>query len=160
MQAAEKRVRLMLDCMGVRVIKKSESKLMRFIGKFSRRFMTDYITTFRIPGGPPTIAFPDDTANPYEEEDIILHECVHVVQFRPWYGPYLVLLLVTVFPLPVLLSGRWHIEKRAYLRDIQDGSCSIQSAAEMLWDGYLWPWPKPWMVKWFQKQLKKQKTVC
>jgi len=62
--------------------------------------------------------------------------------------------LVWLLPLPVLFSGRWFIERAAYLDGIIKYGDDVEKCVNTLWDGYLWPWPKPLMRKWFYKKLK------
>jgi len=58
-------------------------------------------------------------------------------------------------PLPVLLSGRWYVEREAYLDEIRRGRKTIDRAVEQLWGfGYLYPWLPFLMRRWFTKQLE------
>lgn len=150
----EEALKLLLDTAGIRVIKKSESKLMRFIGFFSKKFMTEWWTTYRVPFGAATITYPDDIDNPYRYRNVIMHEVVHCNQFKPWYGPIWMLLLETVIPLPVLFSGRWFVERQAYLRDILTGCSHIEESVDTLWGSYGWVWPKPLMRRWLERKFK------
>lgn len=141
---------------------KKKSWPMRFVGFFlGSNFMEHFWTTFRLPFQKrATIAFPDsNNLSKYEEipewaMGVLDHELIHVEQFRPWYGPISVVLLVTIFPLPVFFSGRWYIEFPAYLEDIRKGSLTINQAAEILHSSYFYPWPKLLMKRKFYKYLK------
>lgn len=92
------------------------------------------------------------------------HEAVHVAQFSTWYGPYVYPLLATILPLPMFFSGRWFIERDAFLSDIRStigdrphtDLCTyvVNEYVEHLHQSYLRPWPRPLMRKWFQKKLK------
>ncbi len=82
------------------------------------------------------------------------HETVHAEWFATWWGPWLIPLMM-VFPLPFLFTGRWFVERPAYLLDIKTGRCSVENAVNALWTGYAFPWPKPLMHRWFNKQLGK-----
>lgn len=113
--------------------------------------------TFRLPLGPPTITYPNELGIPVNVElygIVIRHELVHVDQLTPWWGPLWALLLYVLLPLPVLLSGRWFFERHAYLVQLRAGVYTIDLAVETLWKSYLWPWPRSWMRRWFEDQLK------
>jgi hypothetical protein len=132
----------------VRLIRKSDSWLMRLIGFFSADFM-DFYTTYRLPlQARVTICYPDTLEEPSEE--VLDHELVHALDFERWWGPWFMALVI--FP-----PGRWYVERWAYLQDIQRGRYTAQSAAEMLWEGYrikTWGWPSPRkMHQWFTERL-------
>ena len=136
----------------VRLIRKDKSPLMRFIGFFIPGFVINFFTTYRLPFGKPTIAYP--TFIDFEKHKYILeHELMHVEQFRPWYGPLLVGLAVSLFPLPVFFSGRWFVERQPYLNDILKGQLTVDEAVDVLWSYYGWGWPKKLMRKWFNKRV-------
>lgn len=160
--------------LGVRFVSKDDSWLMRAcgallgalvavlrmnsaLGQQARDgFIERFWTTLRLPFCAPRVYVPTyawSTITSSRHSDIIRHELVHVRDFAPWYGPFLMALLF-VFPLPVLFSGRWFIERHAYLGDILAGEVTAAEAAEMLWEYYLWPWPRPWMQRWFEKQME------
>ena len=132
-------------------------------------------TVIRLPGfDRPVIWVPDsymsrpDFIERYD--GVLSHELVHCHQQSTWWGVVMTLLQVTVLPLPVFFSGRWFVERHAYLRDIRrkkktrynirgDGKIMEYSdrevmtpeiAAQKMWDQYGWPWPKRLMVKWFK----------
>lgn len=88
-----------------------------------------------------------------ETSDTLQHELVHVGWFDTWWGPWAIPLLVVFFPLPILFSGRWFVERPAYLADIRAGRHTVESAVEALWRGYLFPWPRSLMRRWFISQL-------
>ena len=143
----------------VRFIRKDHSFVMRLIGVFSPRFMTDFWTTWRWPFGQPTIYYPNDNRgkiiNPARYPEILEHEGVHVKQQEPWFGPWVTLALAAFFPLPIIWSGRWFIERPAYLNDIRRGRLSVEQAIDILWNSYGWCWPRPLMRVWFTKELSK-----
>lgn len=87
--------------------------------------------------------------------DIIAHELHHVKQFSTWWGPWLIPLAAVLFPLPILFSGRWWIERQAYLADIKAGRDTAEGAVTTLWRFYGWPYPKCLMRRWFTAQLNK-----
>ena len=134
------------------VIPKSESWLMRAIALFINGF--EYFwTTYRLPLCNAVIAHPDRVTQPWAHKGAIEHEMFHVAQFAPWYGPFQMLLLATVFPLPVYWSGRWFIEREPYLNDIMKCRLSIDQAVDILWESYWKPWPKERMRKWFSDRI-------
>jgi hypothetical protein len=113
----------------------------------------NFWTTYRFPFQKQvTISYPDCVVHP-EESDTIKHEIFHVKQFEKWYGPIIVPLFATILPLPILFSGRWFIERQAYLYDIRRGVQTVDSAIDILWNDYGYCWPKSLMRKWFIKQL-------
>jgi hypothetical protein len=126
-----------------RVRRKADDRLMRFIGFFWPAFMVQYTTTYRLP----FMKFANVcTPSTWEQipawfrEHIILHEQHHVRQFKPWYGPWLVI-AAQLLPLPIFFSGRWFVERRAMLDDIKRNDMDAEQAVAMLWKGYGWPWP-------------------
>lgn len=112
-------------------------------------------TTYRLPFRKARICYPDFVVRPMAYTQILGHELYHVRQLRPWWGPLWIGLLVSIFPLPVLFSGRWFVERGAYLHDIRTGGISPERAAAILWHGYAWPWPPKWMLRWFRRELAK-----
>jgi len=118
-----------------------------------------FFMTYRLPFQKRAIiSYPDNHLNP-EKSTCHLHELVHVDQFNHWWGPWLIPLFAALLPLPVFFSGRWFIERNAYLLDILNDQETVDSATERLWKHYFMPWPKPLMRKWFTKKLKQsQKT--
>ena len=139
----------------VRFIRKDHSFWMRLIGVFSPGFLSDWWTTWRWPFGQPTIYYPTRVANPARFPDTLEHEGVHVKQQEPWFGPWITILFVLRFPLPIFFSGRWFIERGPYLLDIRRGRRTIGQVIDAMWNDYLWPWPKPLMRRWFIKELSK-----
>lgn len=134
---------------------KTGSRLMRLCGALLRllgnpRFMSEYFTTIGR-----TIYFPTAVADPFEHSAVLTHELVHVRQWARWGPIFSVSYLV--FPLPVLLAwGRWRWEREAYLvqlRAAEDSEEAIAWAVERLWTDYAWPWPRPWMTRWFRRAL-------
>lgn len=139
----------------VRLIPKNKSKLMKAVGIFSKKFMTDYWTTYRVFGSKPTISYSVGETNPMGRMDMLEHELIHVEDMRSTWGLIKTAALYFAVPLPILFSGRWFVERKAYLHDIKAGHDSVDSAIESLWRGYIYPWPRRLMRKWFNKQLKK-----
>jgi len=139
---------------GVHLVSKRDSWLMRLIARIPRfgpRFTIRFWTTLRFPFMEPRIYFPTSVSNPAASRyDVIMaHELVHVRQFAPWYGPLRLLLLYFFFPLPVFFSGRWIIERDAYLVDILQGRLTVDTVVNVLHESYLRPWPKARMRGWF-----------
>jgi hypothetical protein len=144
-------VRSEIAVKGVRIVSKDDSRLMRFAGFFLKDFMTGFWTTLRFPFGKPTIYTPINARGPEYHYKIIWHELKHVDQFAPWYGPLIMLIGYTIAPLPIFFSGRWLIERTAYLRDINSGRMTAEQCVDILWRSYFMPWPKSLMLKWFEK---------
>lgn len=83
------------------------------------------------------------------------HELYHARhQFAKWWGPWFVPLLAGLLPLPIIFSGRWFIERWAYLEDIKAGRRTVEGAVRILWKMYGKPWPKELMRRWFERKLK------
>jgi hypothetical protein len=149
--------------MTIRFVAKRDSSLMRFLGFLltwvTPQFMDQFWTTLGS-----TIYYPTSVINPRHEKyaTIVWHESIHVEQFYT-YSWFLMVCAYTFFPLPILFSGRWWIERGAYLVTLlceikENPSCNIEARVdaivEMLWSSYAWPWPKKWMKAWFLSQLK------
>jgi len=99
-----------------------------------------------------TITYPTSCIDPAESQQID-HEIMHARQFASWWGPWLIPLAVTLFPLPVFFSGRWYVERWPYWHDIVDNKLSVEQAVWKLWLRYGWCWPKCLMRRWFYKKL-------
>ena len=123
--------------------------LLRALGL--REFTTRYWTTLAR-----TIYFPTSVRDPYAHPQVIAHELVHVQQWARW-GLWLWLSYV-LLPLPVGLAWfRWRWEREAYLVQIEravDRRAEIDRVVEVLWSGYGWPWPRPWMRRWFERHAR------
>lgn len=133
-----------------RLVCKSDIWWARLIGSFMPSFMKRWWTTYRWPFCTPVISFPVGV-DPAEHQSIIEHELVHVRQLTSW--PLLwFYLLYLVFPLPVLFSGRWFVEREAFLHDIRNRRCTTGQAADTLWASYGWCWPRQWMLRWFEER--------
>lgn len=141
--------------LGVRVKDKRGSLLMRFLALFlGSRFMTSAWTTM----GRRTIWAPtgaDLTINGLlRRETIIRHELIHIAQARRW--PVWFQLSYLLLPLPVGFAYfRWRFEREAYLVNLRAGQTSIDAVVDSLWGFYAWTWPKPWMRRWFAKELRR-----
>lgn len=146
-----------LAAMGVTVRHKRESKLMRVIGFIWKRFNTDFWTT--INGR--TIWAPND-ADLTRLEDyalIIQHELVHIGQFRRW--PIIGQLAFLLLPVPFFFAWfRWAMERRAYMVQLEahgapfgSGEYELERVVNTLWRNYGWCWPRPWMRRWFRREL-------
>jgi hypothetical protein len=135
----------------VRLVKKSESWLMRVAGflvrPFNKRFMTHYWTTIGR-----TIYYPDHVDDPCSHVAVMDHELVHIDQWLKWW--ILHPISYAVFPLPIVLCwGRWRWEREAYLVSIKTYGYSVERVVEVLWSEYLLTWPKPWMRSYFERRL-------
>lgn len=124
----------------------SASKLVKFLRAVGcGRFVAGRYFTVRR-----TIYYPD-LFPPARCPETVEHEMVHVDQWeRLGFLPFLCLYFLV--PLPVLFSGRWFIEREAYLVELKYG-VPVDRIVEELWTGYTWPWPKALMRRWFQEKV-------
>lgn len=140
----------------VNLVDKKDSLLMRITGillkPFTPDFMTRFFTTYRLPFQRGTIAYPIGF-DPMRYPGVLEHELMHIEQQKTPWGLIKSAFLVSIFPLPVLFSGRWFIEREPYLNDIKKGRRTIDQAVDVLWGSYGWAWPKPLMRKWFEARL-------
>jgi len=147
---------------GIIFISKSESKFMRLINFISYPFMlgkfnTQFFTTIKN-----TIYYPVVVEDLFSQqyEDTIEHELVHVEQFKKM-GVILFFLFYIFLPLPILFSGRWFLERKAYMVQIntqkkqEHKENMISLVVDSLWKNYFFPYPRSLMTKWFKKQIKK-----
>lgn len=137
----------------VKFKKARESRLVRFARFFGLNRFVDHrwITICN------TIYYPDQSPNFNDEHSMIkwlslhlpyiAHEFVHVKQFER-LGLLRFALFYFVFPFPVLFSGKWFLEREAFLRDIYYFGATEKEISEILWKDYFYPWPKGWMKKW------------
>lgn len=138
---------------GAKLAPRSSSVVLRILDKLVPSMRRFYTTIKWVPFGRCHIYHPDG-ADPLEAWKVIWHELKHVEQWNKWYGFLMVPALYFLLPLPVLLSGRWYLERSAYLRDITQARLTIDQVVDLLWGYYVWPWPKSWMRRWFAKQLE------
>ena len=146
----------------VTLMLKKKSWHMRFVGFFlGKNFMEHFWSTFRLPFQKKAIiVYPDSNdLSGYEEipewaMGILNHELIHVKDMSTGWGLFKMFWLLWLLPLPTIFSGRWYIERYAYLNDIKVGRKTVESAADTLWSGYWWCWPKSLMRKWFNKKIK------
>ncbi len=149
----------------VRLKSKNDSWFMCMVGKVWPKFITYFWTTVRVFGSRPTIYYPttitlkDDVVMPASVTPILEHELVHVEDMRGIWGLIRFALLYFIFPLPIFFSGRWFLERKAYLVNIVKHGYSIDFVVNMLWESYGWCWPRNLMVNWFiQKALEVEKN--
>lgn len=141
-----------------RLIAKEDSRLMRVIGAILRPFdgglFMQRATTYRLPFQKYARVCIPKAVIGYSAvvADIEAHELHHVQQFATKLGPWWVI-LAQLFPLPVFFSGRWFVERGAYLDEIERGDLTLDTAIDILWTQYGWPWPRSWMRRWFIKKL-------
>lgn len=131
---------------------KRDDLFMRAIGFFYPKWMTQWWTTYRLPFCLAVITYPTHITDP-RASPVFPHEMIHVEQLKLWWKPFCHALLTTVWPLPAIFSGRWLIERWAFLYDIRTGRHTIDSAIKRLWAGYFWPWPRFLMRRWFESRL-------
>jgi len=107
-----------------------------------------------------TIYYPD-VIDPTRFPEVIAHEQIHIAQYKKLTVP-LFLFLYCLIPLPVFFSYfRWFLERQAYIVEaklyLAEGRITkdilVEEIVQELWSGYLFPWPKFLMRKWFKKQL-------
>jgi len=85
------------------------------------------------------------------------HEQIHVDRRAKWpkWLRWMWYVLYFTFPVPILFAYfRWVEERAAYLYEIKYYGRSIPSVVDTLWHNYCWTWPRPWMTRWFEKQMK------
>jgi len=147
----------------VNLIPKADSKLMRTVGwvlkPFTPSFMTHFWTTYRIPFKKPTIAYPSIVQEAAHDKykSTLEHEMMHAEDMRSGWGLFKMFCLLLFFPMPVIFSGRWYIERYPYLHNMINHASrgyTVEREVENLWNNYIWAWPKPLMKKWFEKKLK------
>lgn len=146
------------------LIPKKQSRFMKLVSRvLGKTFMDEFWTTYRLPGELPTITFPDvNDLTKYDQIPswawpVLEHELIHAEDMRSTWGLIKSAFLVSIFPLPVLFSGRWFIERYAYLHGIIKYGDDVDAVVESLWSGYGFPWPKSLMRKWFNKKLEEHK---
>lgn len=83
---------------------------------------------------------------------VMKHETVHYWQQKK-YGLLPFIAWYAVLPFPVFLSGRYFIERSAYLVDIRAGLRTVDDVVDLLWEKYAMPWPKPLMRRWFEGNI-------
>jgi len=140
----------------VKLVNKKDSLVMKitviFLKPFCPDFMTNFFTTYRLPFQKGTIVYPDGL-DPMRFSDVLEHELIHIEQEKTAWGLFKSAILVSVFPLPIIFSGRWYLEREPYLNDIRKGRYTVEEAVDLLWGSYGWAWPKSLMTKWFKDRL-------
>lgn len=146
----------------VKLVKKSDSLLMRFLGKlmfFNKKFMSRYYTTLGH-----TIYVPDDF---WEDDDahtvsVLAHECMHIYRknnlpivyefiytcpqilaslsllalLAIWFSNWWLMALVSlVFAAPIPSPGRAYIEKEGYLMSL---ACAYWLWGDVHYSTYTW----------------------
>jgi hypothetical protein len=121
----------------------------RLIGRFIPEQMETMWTTIG-----ETIYYPNYVDDPESKwfTNVIMHEQVHIDQYKKLSVP-LFLFLYFLVPLPVGLAYfRWRFEREGYLVNIKQG-LPISRVVDILWSSYGYPWPRKWMTSWFEKQM-------
>lgn len=151
----------------VKVVPKSESRLMRFIAWFcsvrwfwlfqiNPNFLDGYVTTigktiyYRSSWGAFSI---ENDADIRRHSTTFEHEFMHVEQYERWWFLYQASYLL--FPLPFLLAWfRFYWERQPYLHVNMKNGMTVDECANALWK-YGWPWPRTLMKRWFEKNGRK-----
>lgn len=150
---------------GVKVRLKSESKLMRFIGRiakpFSPSFMQTYWTTlFTIVYAPSSFDINDEKSY-HLHRTTLKHEAVHVADFKKYHIWFI---LTYLFPPTLFAYGRFYWERKAYLLELNDlienhkyttfYARLDQISNSLGGSNYFWAWPKSKIKKWFLMETK------
>lgn len=107
-----------------------------------------------------TIYYPDNL-DPNKFPEVIEHEKTHIAQYKKLTAP-LFLFLYVLIPLPIFFAYfRWKFEREAYLVEAKlylaekrtNVNELVENMVQTMWAGYVFPWPKSLMRKWFLKQL-------
>lgn len=141
----------------VKLVDKQDSILMKIVGCFltfiTPSFMSGFFTTYRLPfQKQSTIAYPVGY-DPMNYPGVLEHELVHVEQQNTAWGLFKSFWLLWLIPLPIVFSGRWYLERDAYLLDIKAGRIDIDYAVSVLWNFYGLAWPQNMMRKWFNERV-------
>lgn len=123
----------------------------RLLGRLWPAFTVSFWTTVRWPFGVAQILYPSVVSDPQSARwsVVVGHELVHVDQMAGPWGLLRTYLLFALLPLPVLFSGRWFLEREAFLVDVRAGR-GVGEIVDMLWRYYGWPWPPALMRRWFE----------
>ncbi len=159
-----------VEALGVVVVRKDKSKLFKYFvtplvyvftfGKvdFAARFWNALGNTVYAPS---TV----DMSRLYlhvQNRRSIRHELVHIRQQRAYTVP-LWLFLYYLIPLPLGLAWfRFKFEREAYITQarVAPDLYSVSWIADTLGGAtYIWAWPKPWIRKWFEKELAKDEAT-
>ena len=101
------------------------------------------------------VTHPDDVdPRAADRHRVRRHEFHHVQDFIPWWGPWVQISLCALLPLPVLFSGRWFVERRAYRDAIDQGWTTVDRVLDVLWSKYAFAWPRPLMRAWLEAHAK------
>ena len=136
----------------LRILNKGSSRLWRLLGWFSDDQMHMWWTVYRLPFGRAVMAHPPG-ADIRQEWKLANHELYHVEWMLNWWGPWVLLPLYFLVPLPVWFSGRWFIERGAYLRDLETDRLTIDQCIDFLWRRYAMAWPKGKMRAWLEREV-------
>jgi len=157
------------DLHEVFIMPKSSHWFHKVAGWFIPAWNVGIFSVLRFPGrSRPVIWVPDARLNQdgfvSKYSGTLKHELVHCHQQSSWWGVTMTSLLVTVLPLPVFYSGRWWVERYAFLKDIERdkasgkyGKYTPEIAAQILHESYGRPWPVKKMIKWFETEINKTK---
>lgn len=140
---------------------KEDSKLQCFIGwllkPFNPLYMTNYFTsffgTFYVPS-----SYTINAQFMIDHRSTIDHEDQHYLDLKQYH--IFMILTYIFFPLPILFSGRWLWEFRAYLKTLEYWPTPEQKKVEiesiitnLASSKYFWAWPKSLMRRTFYRRL-------
>lgn len=150
----------------VRLRPKKDSFWNWLVGLVVPGWNTLLYTTLRVPWErKPTIWYPEgaeitllcyiEVHDLASRGTVLTHELTHADDQRTLAG-LVWTVLCQVFPLPVFFSGRWFVERYAFLGDIRRGRHTVESAVYTLHKHYGRPWPRQWMREWFEARAGRQ----
>lgn len=151
-------VKALYEANGIHLATKSDSWLLRALRPMlGQRWWERMAVTIGS-----TVYLPDHIEDPWDYEQLLRHEAIHVFQFRRW--GVLFWLTYLLLPLPAGLAWfRWRWEREAYLTSEIMGAAPhnrdrmAQWVASLMWSpNYFWAWPSSWALKWLRKEIKKR----
>lgn len=131
-----------------RLARKADSWLFAIIGLIAPSTATNYTTTIG------TTVYVPSSWDHYTDDDragILVHERIHMRQYRRLSVPLFLLLYLFCF-LPIGLAYfRYRLEREAYLEDLRRGHSAEWIAEELSGRSYLFAWPwKASIIRWLE----------
>lgn len=144
----------------VKFVEKSSDKYVLFVNFFMEAmgnydFMRYSWTAYRFPFERHVTVVHPDGIDPSETrfEGAVEHEMYHARYIETAWGLVKAYVL-SFFPLPIIFSGRWFLEREAYLINIKRGDYTIDEVVRLLWENYGYCWPRFLMRGWYLKRLE------